>query len=287
MRIYEEGLALQEQCLEERSKGKRVGLVPTMGNLHAGHLSLIRRCQETHDFSVVSIFVNPLQFNDPKDFDAYPRTLKDDVEMLRRAGVHAVFIPREDVFYGPGFSMAVVEARLSEHACGAKRPGHFKGVCTVVAKLFNLCQPHSAFFGLKDYQQFSVIRKMVQDLGMPIAVVGCPTVREPSGLAMSSRNSKLTAAEKELAAHIYRGLQHMEALVRSHQEATWDSVRALGLRFYGGMDPRCRLEYLEGFEADAFEPLLAEAIPGATSWVICVAVWVGKTRLIDNLILNL
>ena len=188
------------ECDEERGKGRTVGLVPTMGALHAGHISLIRKCRKLCDFLVVSIFVNPTQFGPSEDFGSYPRDFERDRNICKENGVDLIFSPRAEDMYPEGFETYVNLEKLPEHLCGLKRPGHFRGVATVVSKLFNIVRPDVAVFGKKDYQQLRIIEKMARDLNFPVKIVGAPTVRERGGLAMSSRNKYLTTEEREGAA---------------------------------------------------------------------------------------
>ena len=178
MLVIDDQKAFQRYCLSQREQGSSIGFVPTMGNLHRGHLSLVQRAKKENDVSVSSIFVNPLQFNNKSDFDSYPNTLDDDLRQLKEESVDVVFIPEDSRnFYGDNFSMSVEETRLSNNACGKCRPGHFLGVTTVVLKLFNLSMPNKAYFGMKDFQQLCIIKKMVEDLSLPIEIVACPIIR--------------------------------------------------------------------------------------------------------------
>ncbi len=263
---------------EETSSRPLVGLTPTMGNLHDGHLALIQRMQEESDLGVVSLFVNPTQFDVGEDYGEYPRTLGEDLAKCEEAGVQLVFAPDADELYEPDRSTEVLIGQLSEHYCGAARPGHFAGVALVVAKLFNIVQPDRAYFGQKDFQQFRVLERMVRDLDFPLEMVMCPTVREPDGLAMSSRNSYLSPEERSAAASIYAGLQALAAACRNGErraEALKEVARA-------ALSERAEIEYLEIADAWSLEPReLAEA-----GNVALVAVRVGRTRLIDNLLLE-
>lgn len=284
MLLFDQSPDLQNQCLAKRTRGCVIGLVPTMGNLHEGHMSLVRKAQTESDFVIVSIFVNPLQFNDLKDFARYPRTLEQDLELLRKENVHAVFSPSEKDFYGDHMSVQVVESELSKVACGRNRKGHFEGVCTVVLKLFNICQPHKAFFGQKDYQQVCVIKRMVQNLSVPVVIRECPTVRESSGLAMSSRNNLLSPEDRAAAAGIYRTLNRMKQVVQEKKSgALWSVMYEWGIKAFEEEMPKSfELEYLEAFEQNTFIPLQPKSACGPQV-VFCVAGKLSGVRLIDNI----
>ncbi|MGB1091383.1 MAG: pantoate--beta-alanine ligase, partial [Oceanobacter sp.] len=199
---------LRELVAAARQQGQRIGFVPTMGNLHAGHISLVERAKQDADFLVSSIFVNPMQFNDPSDLERYPRTLEDDCQKLQAAGCHLVFAPNVHEMYpnGQGGMTRVQVPGVSEGLCGGSRPGHFDGVATVVTKLFNMVLPDTAFFGEKDFQQVAVIRKMVTDLNQPVEIVTVPTARAEDGLALSSRNGYLSEQERQQAPELYKTL---------------------------------------------------------------------------------
>lgn len=270
---------MQRWAQARRAEGRRIGLVPTMGYLHAGHLSLIDVARQRADEVVVTIFVNPVQFGPGEDFEKYPRDEERDLALCREAGASAVFLPPVAEMYAPDASVYVTEERLSAGLCGAKRPGHFRGVCTVVAKLFNIALPHVAVFGQKDYQQAAVIRRMVRDLNFPLEVVVAPTMREPDGLAMSSRNVYLSGDERE------RALGLSEALAEA-AEAVAGGVRcdaaALRQRMRGALERRAlTADYVEVVDAETLEPV-AEARHGD---VALVAAFCGRTRLIDNRVL--
>jgi pantoate--beta-alanine ligase len=248
-----------------------------MGYLHAGHLSLIQRARAENGSVVVSIFVNPSQFGPNEDFQRYPRDLNRDLGLLETAQVEAVFAPKVDEMYPAGASTMVEVEALSSILEGASRPGHFRGVATVVCKLFHLVRPHRAYFGEKDYQQLQVIRRMVHDLRMPTEVVGCPTIREPDGLAMSSRNVFLSPPERQAAAALSRGLFQAEQLVK-------DGVRDVPrlratVQAMLDKEPLIRIDYVAIVHPHTLQPVATLGPKGA---VICVAVWIGQTRLIDN-----
>lgn len=269
---------LRAQIAAWREDGAQVALVPTMGNLHEGHLALVRRARELADRTVVSVFVNPLQFVPGEDLDAYPRTPDADRIKLSEAGVDLLFSPPADEVYAgdlAGTTRVQVPA-LDGILCGAFRPGHFTGVATVVAKLFNLVQPDYAVFGDKDYQQLLLVRRMVQDLCFPVDVVAVPTVREPDGLAMSSRNRYLDASERAAAPQLYRVLCELAARLRAGEtdyaaleHAATERLRALGFR----------PDYVSVRRAAD----LAAPAPGERALVVLAAAWLGRARLIDHL----
>lgn len=263
-------------------RGKSVGFVPTMGALHEGHMSLVKRAKEENDKTIVSIFVNPLQFGPSEDFDRYPRNVEADTEKLVNHGVDILFLPEVSLMYPDGFSTHVEVTRLSDSLCGAFRPGHFRGVATVVAKLFNIVNPTRAYFGQKDYQQSVIIKRMVRDLDMDIDVVVCPTIREKDGLAMSSRNAYLTPAERGAAATLYRALKeaadgfqsgiiNIELATQTMRERILQEPLFTKLDYAGVYDP----ETLE--ELDDKRQLM----------LLAAAAWIGNTRMIDNILVTL
>ncbi len=269
---------LCRQDAAEKLRRPSVGFVPTMGNLHEGHMALIRRMQESDDIGVVSIFVNPTQFGPAEDLESYPRTLEDDVQKCEEEGVHLVFAPDSDEMYAPDRCTSVSVSGITQRYCGASRPGHFDGVALVVAKLFNIVEPDRAYFGLKDYQQYRVIERMVRDLDFPLEVVPCPTVREWNGLAMSSRNSYLSPQERTAAATIYAGL--CAAAVAFNGGVT--DVSELVRKVKAELDEAVQVEYLEVADSRTLEPLRT----ARRGDVVLVAAKVGGTRLIDNIILG-
>lgn len=264
-----------------RAAGQRVGLVPTMGALHQGHLSLLDYTAQHSDRLVVSIFVNPLQFNQQSDLDNYPRTWERDLELCAGRGAHVVYYPGVRDMYPQGFQTTVSVAQVSQGLCGAYRPGHFDGVTTVVLKLFNAVMPHLAAFGEKDYQQLQVIKRMVADLDLGLEVVGRPTVREADGLAMSSRNVRLSPAERQQALCLWRGLNRARSLVRAGETQT--PVLAEAARAEIAATPATKIEYVEIVDSTTLEPLASLDDRRAR---LVLAVWVGGTRLIDNMALN-
>ena len=262
-----------------RGNGKTVGFVPTMGNLHQGHLDLVNKASDMTDIVVVSIFVNPMQFGPHEDFDAYPRTLNADCEALNNHPCDAVFAPTVREVYPKGVNTEIDLPSLSTILCGHHRPGHFKGVATVVTKLLNIVQPDVAVFGNKDYQQLQVIQTMVADLLIPVTIVGADTTREPNGLAMSSRNAYLSAEEKETAAMLYATLKRIgDALQSDSQVSTTLKQEKERLTAAGFV-----LDYLEIRDAQD----LSKSYVEADSAVILVAAKLGRARLIDNLVIEL
>jgi pantoate--beta-alanine ligase len=248
-----------------------------MGALHAGHVSLIERARRESGTVVVSIFVNPLQFDRPEDLDRYPRTLDTDVELCREHGVDVVFAPSAAEMYPRPLELGVDVGRLADHLCGRYRPGHFAGVATVVLKLFGIVLPDVAYFGEKDAQQLAVVRRLVTDFNVPVTIVPVPTVREPDGLALSSRNLRLSADERLLAPSLYKALQH--AASRVDQGAVDAAEIERDAAALIPADQRLRLEYLQLVDPDLFQPVTTIAGPV----VAAGALWVGQTRLIDNL----
>ena len=280
MEIITEPQAMQAWAEAERRADRRIALVPTMGALHEGHLRLIRVARTRADRVVVSIFVNPIQFNRRDDFEHYPRTLDEDAAMCGAAGVDVVYAPAAGTMYPEGFASGVEVAGVSEPLCGRTRPGHFRGVTTVVTKLFNAVRPHCAAFGEKDWQQLAVIRRMAADLDTGIEIVGVPTVREADGLALSSRNRLLGAEARQAARCVPRALDAAAAAVAAGETA----ARSVADRAAAVVaeEPQARLEYAEVRDPDSLTEL--EEVTGPV--LIALAVWVGGVRLIDNRILN-
>jgi pantoate--beta-alanine ligase len=270
---------LRRALASSRSGGKRIGFVPTMGYLHDGHMALVGASRKQCDVSVVSIFVNPTQFGPSEDLSAYPRDFLRDEKLCRDAGVAIVFAPVEREIYPAHFQTFVELGELTRPLCGGFRPGHFRGVATVVSKLFNMVQPDVAFFGQKDFQQCAVVRRMAIDLNLPIEIVTIPTVREPDGLAMSSRNRYLSEEERERALVISRGLFAAEAEFRSGERDVGKLV-AIAKRHLEGAD---RIEYLDLVDDDTLKP--AES-PLRRPAALCAAAHIGSTRLIDNVLLS-
>ncbi|MCQ6263378.1 pantoate--beta-alanine ligase [Alcanivorax sp. MM125-6] len=272
---------VRERVAQWRHEGHTIGLVPTMGNLHDGHLSLVREARRHCDRVVVSIFVNPTQFGPGEDFDAYPRTLDADAARLREAGVEVLFAPTVDAMYPLGANRTWVDVdALGDYLCGADRPGHFRGVATVVSKLFNIVQPDVAVFGEKDFQQLAILRRMAAELLFPIRLIGAPTAREADGLAMSSRNGFLTETERARAPLLQQHLQDARRAVEQ------------GERDYRALEKRIAVSLAEhGFDVDyvtvANATTLAPAAAEDRELVIAAAARLGRPRLIDNLTLSL
>jgi pantoate--beta-alanine ligase len=258
-----------------------VGFVPTMGYLHDGHLSLVRRARGENQLVVVGIFVNPTQFGPNEDFTTYPRDMKRDLERLERESVDAVFLPSVDGLYPDEYATYVTVERITARWEGASRPGHFRGVATIVLKLFNIVRPDRAYFGQKDYQQLQVVRRMVTDLDLPIAIVACPIIREPDGLAMSSRNAYLSLGEREAATVILRALKAGEELYKKGERNARDIQRAIENVL--SKAPQVKIDYVAVADPETLDSLERIGDRGA---VCCLAVRIGKTRLIDNLLLS-
>jgi pantoate--beta-alanine ligase len=261
-----------------RGEGRSVGLVPTMGAFHAGHHALIRAAREQQDEVVVSLFVNPAQFDDPGDLDAYPRSEEQDAAEAADLGADVLFAPPVEEVYPPGFATSVTVAGLGEVLEGAERgPGHFSGVCTVVAKLLNIVQPDVAYFGQKDAQQVAVVKRMVRDLDIPARIEVLPTVRDPDGLALSSRNRRLSPADRRRALALSRGLDAARAAYAAGERDA-AALRAAAAQTFDGLEP----EYLAVVDPDSFTPLTTLA--GRA--LVAVAAHVGPVRLIDNVLLE-
>lgn len=263
-----------------KKEGKSIGLVPTMGYLHEGHLSLVRAAKKHVDVAVMSIFVNPIQFGPKEDFEKYPRDFKRDEELATSAGVDIIFAPSTEEMYPDGYSTYVNVERLTETMCGRSRPGHFKGVTTVVAKLFNIVRPDIAYFGQKDAQQAIVVKKMAADLNMSIEIKMMPTVREQDGLAMSSRNVYLSPEERKDAVVLYESLKNAETLIKSGERDAKKVSRAIEESVK--KVPTAKIDYVSVTDAVRLKEL--SKVSGET--LIALAVFIGKTRLIDNIIVK-
>jgi len=276
MHIVNTVSGLRDAVRAWRSAGQSIALVPTMGNLHAGHLALVNKAKEKADRVVVSIFVNPTQFGVGEDFETYPRTEQEDQEKLNASGANLLFLPAVSEIYASDAKTTVSVAGLSEWYCGASRPGHFDGVATVVCKLFNMVQPDTALFGLKDFQQLTVIRTMVRDLNVPVEIVGVETVRDASGLAMSSRNGYLTADEKAVAAKLYQSLCIARDAILAGQQS-YEEIESRALLFLRD----------SGFQPEYFAVCRASDLKKAGAndmdLVLLTAARLGRTRLIDNI----
>jgi pantoate--beta-alanine ligase len=255
-----------------------VGLVPTMGALHDGHGALFEEARKRCSVVVASIFVNPLQFNQRSDYDLYPRVLEDDLAFCAAREVDYVLAPADEEMYPERQRVFVDVEEISEHLCGQNRPGHFRGVATVVMKLFQIIRPHFAFFGEKDYQQLAIVRRLVRDLNVPLQVVGVPTVRERDGLAISSRNRRLTPKERAFAPYLYRVLLTARKLIASGERDA-DAIENRATQVLNGI-PEIRLEYFDLVDPDTIRPVSVVDIPVRAT----LAAWLGQTRLIDNIL---
>lgn len=280
MKTFTEPKKLQKWCAAKRMEGRKIALVPTMGYLHEGHLSLIEAARKKGaDEIVVSVFVNPVQFGPNEDYDKYPRDEKADLAKCRKAGATAIFFPTPQNMYLDAHSVYVNEEALSAGLCGARRPGHFRGVCTVVAKLFNLAHPNFAVFGQKDFQQETIIRRMVRDMNFDLEIVVAPIVREPSGLARSSRNAYLSADEKTRALALSKSLFTAQADVKAKKTLPWKTYQKKIVKNLEGAG--LVVDYVEAVDADTLKPVKTLAKGTA----ILLAVYCGKTRLIDNAVM--
>ena len=267
----------RKQIKAWKKEGKTVGLVPTMGFLHEGHASLIKKCREENDIVVVSDFVNPTQFGPTEDLEAYPRDFERDSKLCESLGADMIFCPEPSEMYHDPHAFVSIDT-LSETLCGKTRPIHFKGVCTVVSKLFHIVAPDKAYFGQKDAQQLAIIRKMVEDLNFDIEIVGCPIIREDDGLAKSSRNTYLSKEERKAAVILHKGLLRGEELVKAGEKSAATVKQAITEIIES--EPLAKIDYVEIVNFDNIETI--ETIDG--SILAAVAVYIGKTRLIDNFI---
>lgn len=277
MKVVKTIKEVREIVSEWKKQGLTVGLVPTMGYLHEGHQSLIRRSDE-NDRTVVSVFVNPIQFGPNEDFAAYPRDLERDTKKCEEAGADLIFAPEASEMYAEDFSSFVDMTGPTDELCGLRRPGHFRGVCTVVSKLFNIVTPDRAYFGQKDAQQLAVIRRMVRDLSFGIEIVGCPIIREEDGLAKSSRNTYLSPDERKAAVIISQSLKAGQEMIEKGETDTakiLDSITAMI-----ESEPLAKIDYTKAVDADSIEPV--DTVSGRV--LVAAAVYIGKTRLIDNFI---
>jgi len=279
MRIIRSITEMADWSQAERQQGRRIGFVPTMGALHEGHLSLVRDAKTRGDRLVVSIFVNPTQFAPAEDFAAYPRNFDRDSGLLEAEAIDVLFHPAAEDIYPPGSQTHVEVAKLSKLLCGAQRPDHFRGVATVVTKLFNVVRPHVAVFGEKDYQQLQIIRRLVRDLFLDIEIVGLPIVRDSDGVAMSSRNAYLNAEERKAARCLSRSLRRAECLIRQGEASAKPIAEAVIAELQS--EPLAVIEYVTISDVETLEQI--ERIRDAA--VLALAVRVGKTRLIDNQVL--
>lgn len=281
MKVIQTVSEMQAHADARRREGRRLALVPTMGALHEGHLALVRTAREHADHITVSIFVNPTQFGPSEDYARYPRQLSQDVATLEALGVDVVFAPPVEEMYpdGPEANLTwVYVEKLDAHLCGRYRPGHFRGVTTVVAKLFNICKPHVAIFGLKDAQQFQIIRRMVRDLHYDIELIGVPTVREPDGLALSSRNTYLSPEERRQAVVLSQAVQAAREAIMAGEQRPEAIVEAM--RQILAQAPLARVQYAEVVDAETLQPV--RRIQPGQRVLAGVAVFFGDTRLIDS-----
>lgn len=267
---------------ELRAEGKRIGFVPTMGALHEGHLSLMSIAREMSDCVIASVFVNPAQFGPMEDFDKYPRDLARDAELAFTRGVDFMFAPAPEDMYPEGFATYVMVEGLSEKVEGASRPGHFRGVTTIVAKLFNIIQPHFAYFGRKDAQQVVIIKRMARDLAMDVEIVVGPTVREEDGLALSSRNVYLSSGERKAATVLRRALERCRAMANSGERDAGRLVASM--RGVIESEPVARIDYIAITDTERLDPV--DVIQPDKPALVSLAVFIGTTRLIDNVVLN-
>lgn len=278
MKIESTVSGVRAQVKEWKANGLSVGFVPTMGYLHEGHASLIKAAKRDNDRVVVSIFVNPMQFGPAEDLASYPRDLKKDSELCESLGVDLIFHPEPEEMYHKGFSSYVDMSVLTEELCGLSRPVHFRGVCTVVSKLFNIVKPDRAYFGQKDAQQLAIIRHMVDDLNMDVEVISCPIIREEDGLAKSSRNTYLSEAERKAALVLSRSInlgRNMAENGESNAEAITSAMKELI-----GKEPLARIDYVKAVDGLTMQQIKTVQKP----MLVAIAVYIGKTRLIDNFI---
>jgi pantoate--beta-alanine ligase len=279
MRICYAATEMHAVCRELRECGRTLGLVPTLGALHEGHISLVRAAKSECGVVAVSIFVNPTQFGPNEDYAAYPRTFDEDCRRLEEIGVDLVFAPAPEAMYPSGNTTSVDPGEIATRLDGASRPGHFRGVATIVTRLFNIVQPDRAYFGQKDAAQVAVLRHIVRDLNLPVELSICPIVREPDGLAMSSRNRYLSPSERKRSLVLSQALSAAQDVARAGEKSAED-LRAVMRSFFPG-DPHLRLDYAEVVDPDTLLPI-ADVSGGA---LVAIAAWVGTTRLIDNVIL--
>lgn len=290
MEIITDPASMQKLSKSLLSGGETIGLVPTMGYLHEGHISLIKKARKDCSMVIVSIFINPIQFGPGEDYGTYPRDTQRDRSMAEKAGADYIFKPSVKDMYPDKFSTFVEVVGLDSIMCGAMRPGHFRGVCTVVIKLFNIIYPDRAYFGLKDYQQYLIIKKMVKDLELPVKVIGCPIVREKDGLAMSSRNKHLSASERKSASILYKNLLLAKEKINNGENNLIKLKKICEENIKASADV-LKVDYFDFRESETLEEI-GTLKPEAgkkqiKKLLIAGAVRVGKTRLIDNLILNI
>ncbi|MDX5422564.1 MAG: pantoate--beta-alanine ligase [Hymenobacteraceae bacterium] len=281
MEVIEQVSTIREKVQALRCSGKRIGFVPTMGALHEGHLQLLRASAQENDVTICSIFVNPTQFNNPEDYKLYPRTLEKDIELLKTVSCDYLFAPHAEEVYQEQtllqFSFGMLESVME----GEHRPGHFNGVATIVSKLFHFVQPHRAYFGQKDLQQVAIIRQLVQTLSFDLELVCYPTIREADGLAMSSRNKRLDAQQRQIATNLYKALQMAKGELKQKPP---QEIKADVTAFLQGID-QVKLEYFEVVHPDTLQPV--HDVNQLKEVALCIAAFVGPVRLIDNMLVNL
>lgn len=278
MHIINDPTELQHQCMEWRKQGLRIGVVPTMGYLHAGHTSLMDRVRPECDKLIVTLFVNPTQFGENEDLSSYPNDFEGDCAKAESHGADLLFAPKPEAMYSENHATWIDVPNLGKHLCGASRPGHFQGVCTVVAKLFMLTQASVAAFGQKDWQQLAILKRMVRDLNIPVELIGCPIVREEDGLALSSRNAYLTGEERDAAPAIRKGLLQITETIQGGVRDAAAVKRELE-ELYASTLPMGRVDYIEIVDPDEITPVKTIDEPVLAA----VAIRVGKARLIDNI----
>lgn len=277
MKIIKNPLQIQKISMELIRKNKSIGFVPTMGALHSGHVSLIKKSVSQNDITVVSVYVNPIQFGPNEDYKRYPRPVNDDIEICKKNGVDYLFLPSNETLYDKDFSTYVAVDKLSGIMCGVTRPVHFRGVATVVSKLFNMVMPDRAYFGLKDYQQYVIIKRMVKDLNFRTKVIGCPIIREKSGLAMSSRNTYLSPEAKEQAVNIHKILVNAKKSFNSGKNI--DAVIKETAKLLSAIK-NSEIDYIEARDSNTLQP----AVKTTKNVVIAAAVKISNIRLIDNIL---
>lgn len=279
MKIVKQPRLIQQICLQFRKKNKTIGVVPTMGFLHEGHLTLLKKCRAKCDILILTLFINPTQFGPKEDLSRYPTDIPGDLSKARVCGVDYVFMPKARDMYPADYQTFVEVGEMTQTLCGASRPGHFKGVTTIVAKLFHLTQPDMACFGLKDFQQFAVLKKMVKDLNMPIKMVGVPTVRESDGLAKSSRNSYLNSGERVAALCLSKAIQQLKDEIKKGETDLKKLEETLKINIL--KEPLAQMDYVTFVDSETLKPLQTYK-KGKT--LFALAVFIGKTRLIDNVV---
>ncbi len=281
MEVIKKISQLRKKLKQIKAQGKTIGFVPTMGYLHQGHLSLMQAAREQSDFVVISIFVNPTQFGPNEDFLSYPRDFRRDKKLAQQVGVDVIFYPSVEEMYPQPYLSYVEVKELDAHLCGAKRPGHFRGVCSVVAKLFNIVQPDIAYFGQKDIQQARIIQQMVRDLNFPVKIKIMPIVREKDGLAMSSRNTYLSQNQRKEAVVLYKSLLLAKGLIKKGLLNTSDIISAMEKEI---KKTSGKIDYVEVVDYDSLKPI--KQLKRGQKIIVAVAVWFGKARLIDNIIVK-